>query len=248
MHLPVFEDPFRHHPALRGKIVPAEESAYRTRDFSDLDARLKEAGLPSAMRRSDENREESRRATLAGREGQDMWVFAYGSLMWEPAFHFSEVRRAHLEGYHRRFCLRSEFGRGTPDSPGLMAGLDKGGSCHGLAFRIPAEIAEEESHVVWRREMLFFSYVPEFLPVGTEQGRVEALSFVVNPDNPLLLPPMSLDETARIIARAEGHLGPNIDYVEKLASAFELLGIEDAELFELRDKARAYKSAPSGQP
>ncbi len=208
-----------------------------------MDEKMRGMGLPEDWRRSDESRDASRRETLRDRWGQDIWVFGYGSLMWDPAFRFAEVRRATLTGYHRRFCLRSEVGRGTPEKPGLMAGLDLGGVCNGLVFRVEADRLEEESHYIWRREMLLRSYAPEFLPMETGQGAVEAMAFVVNRDNPLLLPPMDLAETARRIAQAEGYLGPNIDYLENLASAFEVLGMEDEELFRLRDLARQYRAA-----
>ncbi|MEJ8473670.1 gamma-glutamylcyclotransferase [Roseibium algae] len=240
--MPDHSDPFRHHPRLRDKIIKPELSRFRTLDFSVIDAEMKARGLPDTWRRSDEERETSRLDTLKDRWGSDIWVFAYGSLMWDPAFHFSEVRRASLTGYHRRFCLQSEVGRGTAERPGLMAGLDTGGQCNGLVFRIEAERLEEESHFVWRREMLMHSYTPEFLEMETELGSVEAMAFVVNRDNPLLLPPMSLEETARRIAGAEGFLGPNIDYVENLAASFELMNLEDDELFQLRDLARVYRA------
>ena len=198
-------------------------------------------GFGPDWRRSDGDRDRSRRETLESRLDRDLWVFAYGSLMWDPAFRFAEIRKARLPGYHRRFCLRSEVGRGTPETPGLMAGLDEGGTCHGLVFRIAAEHVEEESHFLWRREMLMRSYAPDFLSLETAQGPVDALSFLVNRDNPLLLPPLSLEETARVIAQAEGYLGPNIDYLENLADYFEWLGLDDPELFELRDLARQYR-------
>ena len=234
-------DPFRHHPNLRDKIVPPEESRFRTLDSTATERKMRALGFPESWRRSHENREASRQESLQDRWGQDIWVFGYGSLMWDPAFHFTEIRRASLSGYHRRFCLRSEFGRGTPDQPGLMAGLDRGGACNGLVFRIAADALDEESKYIWRREMSLFSYAPEFLSVETQQGELLALSFVVNRDNPLLLPPMSIEETARRIAHAEGVHGPNIDYLENLAHYFEVLKMEDAELFELRGLARSYR-------
>ncbi len=235
-------NPFRHHPNLATKIIPADESRFRTLDLTHMDRQMRSMGMPENWRRSDDDREASRRETLEGRWGQDMWVFAYGSLMWDPAFHFTEVRRACLAGYHRRFCLLSEVGRGTPEQPGLMAGLDTGGACNGLVFRLAAETLEEESRYLWRREMILRSYKPEFLTLETAHGPVEAMAFLVNRDNPLLLPPMSLEETARRIAAAEGYLGPNIDYLENLADYFELLDLEDDELFRLRDLARTFRN------
>ncbi|WP_153770729.1 gamma-glutamylcyclotransferase [Labrenzia sp. CE80] len=236
-------DPYRHHPRLRGKIISPETSRFRSLDLSDLDAQMRAQGLPEDWRRTDAERDACRMNTLQAHWGGDIWIFAYGSLMWDPAFHFSEVRRAYLSGYHRRFCLRSEVARGTPDCPGLMAGLDLGGTCNGLVFRVDADKLETESRFIWRREMLLGSYVPEFLTLTTKQGPVEAMAFVVNRDNPMLLPSLSLEETARRIAHAEGYLGPNIDYLENLAASFELLELADEELFRLRDLARRFRAA-----
>lgn len=235
-------DPFRHHPNLRDKIIEPDKSRFRSLDLSHMDREMRAMGKLEDWRRSDENREESRLNTMNGRWDQDLWVFAYGSLMWDPAFHFTEVRRANLEGYHRRFCLKSEFGRGTPERPGLMAGLDSGGTCNGLVFRIAADMLKEESKVLWRREMIMRSYAPDFLKLETAHGEVEALAFLVDRNNPLLLPPMSIEETAQRIAQADGYLGPNIDYLENLANYFEFLRLEDEELFQLRDLAREYRN------
>ncbi|WP_417693629.1 gamma-glutamylcyclotransferase [Roseibium sp.] len=234
-------DPFRHHPNLRSKIQDPLTSRFRSLDLTDMDRDMQGRGFGPDWRRCDEDRNASRLATLEGRLDEDLWVFAYGSLMWDPAFIFSDIRRATATGFHRRFCLRSEVGRGTPEQPGLMAGLDVGGVCQGLVFKIDGHLVEEESHFLWRREMLMRSYAPEFLTLETAEGQVDALSFLVNRDNPLLLPPMGLKETARAIALAEGYLGPNIDYLENLANYFEWLGLDDAELFELRHLAREHR-------
>jgi len=235
-------DAFRHLPEIRERIVNPAQSYFRRIDFSDLDRRMAEQGREPGWRRSDESREHSRRRTMDGRWDKALWVFAYGSLMWDPAFVFDEVRRATLNGYHRRFCLQSELGRGTAERPGLMAGLDNGGSCEGLVYRIPETLTKEESRVVWCREMLLFSYVPTFLDLETPQGPVEALCFVADKSNSHYLPAVDIDETARRIGTAEGILGSNLDYLENLADYFEKLDIEDAELFRVRDKARAYAS------
>ena len=95
-----------------------------------------------------------RRATLAAAApDQDIWLFAYGSLIWNPAFHFAERRTARLHGYHRQFCLWTNLGRGTSSAPGLLLGLEPGSSCRGVAFRIAASQVEEETAIVWAREM-----------------------------------------------------------------------------------------------
>jgi glutathione-specific gamma-glutamylcyclotransferase len=234
-HMDSDNDPFRHHPALRNLIVDPQTSAYRAMSLELLDERMRAIGAPAGWRRSDDDREESRRQVLIGREDRDLWVFAYGSLMWDPGFRFSEVRSGLLRGYHRRFCLRSVVGRGTPDKPGLMAGLDRGGECRGLAFRIDGAHVEEETQIIWRREMVMRSYAPEFVPVETAWGGIEALAFIVDPAGESYRPGMSLEETARFMATGAGLFGSSLAYLERLIEHFATLGIEDAELLRLRD-------------
>ena len=139
-----YPDPFSHHPELRGKIVDPRQSFLRSFTIADLSAKMTELGLPLDWWHTDEEREAMRAETLAGRRDSDLWVFAYGSLMWDPAFRFAEVRRARVPDYARRFILKDTYGaRGTFDSPGLMAALDKGPGCEGLLFRIAREHIEE---------------------------------------------------------------------------------------------------------
>jgi len=231
-------DPFRHHPELRGEIVDPLESAYRTMDLALLDEKMVAAGAPATWRHSDGHREKSRRTTLEGRLEGDLWLFAYGSLMWDPAFRFNEVRTALLKGYGRSFCVRSTLGRGTPEKPGLMAGLDQGGDCHGLAFRIGREVIDEETRIIWRREMLLHAYAPEFVALETGEGGIEALAFVVDHSAKSYLPGLSLEETAHYMATGAGVFGSSLAYLENLAEQFATIGIEDAALFKLCDRAR----------
>jgi len=220
-------DPFRHHPELRGLIVDPLTSAYRAMSLELLDERMRAIGAPADWRRGDDDREDG-----------DLWVFAYGSLMWDPGFRFGEIRSGLLRGYHRRFCLRSVVGRGTPDRPGLMAGLDRGGECRGLAFRIDGAHVEEETRIIWRREMVMRSYAPEFVPVETAWGGIEALAFIVDPAGESYRPGMSLEETAAFMATGAGLFGSSLDYLERLTDHFATIGIEDDELTRLRDLSR----------
>lgn len=231
-------DPFRHLPELRDKIVEPSRSAYRNLDLAYLDQVMRAAGAPEDWRHSDSVREALRRAALEGRPPGDLWVFAYGSLIWDPAFRFREVRTGVLEGYHRSFCLRTELGRGTPEKPGLMAGLDDGGACAGLVFRIDGEDVDEETRVIWRREMLLHAYVPTFVTVETPLGAVEALAFVVDPTAKSYMPGLSLEETARRLATGVGVLGSGLAYLENLIGNLEAVGIVDGALVRLRDLAR----------
>ena len=121
---------------------------------------------------SDEQLSESLNATLAAKpKGAGWWVFAYGSLLWNPLFPVAEMRPAMLRGLHRRFCLWSLASRGTLDCPGLVLGLDRGGACRGVALRLPAMLAIDELHLLWRREMVVGSYHPRWVKVERRRTR-----------------------------------------------------------------------------
>lgn len=223
---------FIHLPGLRECIVPPERSALRVTPevMAMWDERARRMGRPADWRLPDAVVEASRRATLGGRDAaQDLWIYAYGSLMWDPALHFEEVRRASLPGYQRRFTFRTHIGRGSPECPGLMLSIEpRPGACEGLAFRIAAGQAEAESAILWRREMLRGAYTPRLLTMATPQGEIAALVFVSNPDHPDHVGELPLHETARTIARAEGVMGRNRDYVDQLVRQLAGLGIVDA--------------------
>ena len=238
------DDPFVHHPALRGLIIEPELSFFRNFKPSDLDARMKALGSDDSWRRNEDEIEAERQAFLGDRFGQDLWIFAYGSLMWDPGFKFAEVRRAHVSGYARRFILRDTFGaRGSPDTPGLMAALDEGTGCEGLAFRIERDVVEAESGVFWRRELLAFSYKPVMASITTGFGALEALTVIANRDSEFIRPDMTAEEQIRCIATGKGFLGTSLQYLENIAAHFEALEIEDNEVTQLLAGARAFISA-----
>ena len=133
-------DPFIHHPGLRGEILDPEESFFFDFTKEKILALLDDNGVPLPETHSDNLREALRRQTLAQADEGDVWIFAYGSLMWDPGFHFAEIRRARIEGYTRQFVLKDELGaRGDMERPGVMAALAPGPGCDGMAFRIAAE-------------------------------------------------------------------------------------------------------------
>ncbi len=224
-------DAFVHVPMLTGKIIEPERSEFRIplASFEEWDRRAAAAGF-SEWRRSHKDREATRSDALAGRLNADLWVFAYGSLMWDPAIHFAEIRQATFPGFHRRFCLKIEIGRGSRKAPSLMAALDLGGECHGLAYRLPASLVNEETEILWMREMIGYGYAPVFRPVITPQGSIEALAFVMDRSSPQFAD-VSGAEAAATIATGRGRLGTNREYFDKLAEHVRLLGIED-EVFE----------------
>jgi glutathione-specific gamma-glutamylcyclotransferase len=229
---------FKYVPALAGKIFEPEKSFLRlSRErLNELDRAARENGYPADWRLTDEAREATRKALLGGHTG-NLWIFAYGSLMWDPAIHIVEIRMGMLQGFHRRFCLKSHIGRGSREKPALMAGLDDGGSCAGLAFRVPAETMDRETEILWMREMIAGTYLPTMVPVETPQGPIEALTFVMNRNSSRYVR-LDLEETARIIATGRGLRGTCLEYLENLAERLDLLGLRDPDIDELRARVR----------
>ena len=243
-------DAFMHLPALRGRLTPAEQSGLRaTWDvLARWDELARARGLPANWRLSNEELEATRLALLREHVGGgDLWIYGYGSLMWDPGFHFTEVRLAQLHGYRRRFCFRSTLGRGSRERPALMMSLQQGdGCCTGLAFRIAAALADAESAVLWRREMLRGSYRPKWLPMRTPQGDVTALAMTANATHADYVGELPLGDTAAMIANAAtGMLGSNRDYLEQLACQLDTLGIEDAYVLQLLERVRGHSLAGS---
>lgn len=236
-------DPYIHHPELRGRITPPDQSRFRDLDLAMVDAVMAEAGRGPDWRYTHAEREARRQAMLALRPGPDLWVFAYGSLMWDPGFHYAEVRVGHLAGYARRFCLLDTFGaRGTRERPGLQAGLDAvpGGTCTGLVFRIAAEAVQHESEIVWRREAMADTYLPRLMPVDTAEGRVQALAFVANPASADIARDLPHDVVVRYLATGEGMFGTSREYMENVAAQLGRLGLQDAELSALVADVRSF--------
>jgi cation transport protein ChaC len=187
------------------------------------------------------------RALTGARPGEDVWVFGYGSLMWNPLVHYVQRRPATLRGFHRRFCLWSITGRGTPQRPGLVLGLDLGGSCQGLAFRLPAALAAQELKLLWNREMVSGSYAPrwvrvEAMPCADSHGCAEelrALVFVVNREHPNYAGKLPLEAIVAALADATGHLGTSAEYLLSTVEALATHGLRDRHLENLRRRVEA---------
>lgn len=185
---------------------------------------------------SDEELETSWSQTLAAQPNDhhgDIWVFGYGSLIWNPAFHFVEKRIARLNGYHRCFCLWTHLGRGTPERPGMVLGLERGGSCVGVAFRIAAKAVADEVEIIWRREMVSGAYLPRWTRLSTEEGAVTAVSFVINPDHPRYACKPPEQDVVTSLAHATGPLGAAREYLDNTVSHLDELGIHDRALRRL---------------
>lgn len=176
-----------------------------------------------------------------------LWVFGYGSLIWNPGFPVAERRLATLHGFHRSFCMSSIHHRGTEESPGLVLALDPAESalCRGVGFRVPDEAADETVAYLRERELISSAYVEHVLPVAFEDGgTAEALAYVVDTDHVQYVGGMALEEQARIIARAVGGRGPNTEYLWNTVAHLAELGIDDPDLEWLDARVREIAGQP----
>jgi glutathione-specific gamma-glutamylcyclotransferase len=169
---------------------------------------------------------------------QDLWVFAYGSLMWRPGFAFLERVPARLVGAHRALCVLSHVHRGTPERPGLVLGLDRGGACRGIAYRIAAAARRETLAYLRSREQVTMVYRECTRSVWLEgtPRRVPALCYVVNRGHAQYAGRMTVDEQLHYIRQGHGRGGPNRDYVLATVKALETLGCFDRELHLLAQR------------
>ena len=164
---------------------------------------------------------------------EGVWVFGYGSLMWNPDFKVAEKISGKISDYHRRLCLKSIVYRGTPDYHGLVFGLDKGGSCQGMAFRIAPENVDSELQRVWRREMFAETYIPTWVCVKTENGDVYAITFVINTKHEHYVQDLDLEKIAERVVLAEGKCGSCHDYVLNTVKCLHQLELRDPVLEQL---------------
>ena len=166
----------------------------------------------------------------------DIWVFAYGSLMWNPGFPYIESHRALLPGYHRAFCIYSHHYRGTPEQPGLVLGLMPGGSCQGLAFRVAGDDAPAVRAYLDERELVSYAYRPLVTAVEVSSGTVSAHTYVAEPSHAQYAGRQDLDKAAAIIMRAQGCAGLNRDYLINTVRRLEQEGFSDPELHALLER------------
>ena len=188
-------------------------------------------------------------ATLAeaptGALNGDVWVFGYGSLVWNPAFEFAEKQRGRIFGFHRAYCIWTPLGRGSPENPGLMLALDRGGSCAGAAFRIAADHLEEELSILWAREMALDSYVPTWVTVHIENGPVAGLTFTINRHHERYAGRLAPDVIAGHLATAEGFLGTSAEYLANTVAHLAELGVHDATLVDLQRRVTRLQETSS---
>jgi cation transport protein ChaC len=171
-----------------------------------------------------------------------LWVFGYGSLIWNPGFPAAERRLARAAGWHRSFCMRSIHHRGTPERPGLVLALDAapGAACDGVAFRVAPEHAAATVAALRARELISSAYLETRLALTLDDGRpIEALTFVIDRAHVQYCGGLPLEEQAQIIARAAGGRGPNCEYLWNTAAHLGALGIADPDLAWLAERVRA---------
>ena len=162
-----------------------------------------------------------------------VWVFGYGSLMWNPDFKLAEKITGIVKGYRRSLCLKSMVYRGTRDFYGLVFGLDKGVSCQGMAYRIAEKDIHSEMLKIWDREMFAGTYIPTWVNVNTKKGDISAVTFVINHEHKHYLPNLGLEVIAERVARAEGNCGSCHDYVKNTVKCLHLHGLRDHALEDL---------------
>jgi cation transport protein ChaC len=171
----------------------------------------------------------------------DLWVFAYGSLMWRPGFEFVERVQARVVGAHRGLCVLSHVHRGTPERPGLVLGLDRGGTCRGLAFRVAAPLRAQTLSYLRAREQVTKVYrecLRSAWLLGEPERRVEALCYVVDRGHPQYAGRLSLDEQLHLVRQGHGHAGPNREYVLSTVKELEAQGFRDANLHLLAERLK----------
>jgi cation transport protein ChaC len=171
--------------------------------------------------------------------GQPLWVFGYGSLMWDPGFPFTKQVNARLWGFHRGFCVWSHRYRGTPEQPGLVLGLMPGGSCVGRAFRVRRGDEAAVIDYLYRREMVTGVYRPGFYRAEMEGGeRIPALAFVADPHHKQYAGYLSEQQVIDTISTCCGQRGPNAVYLANTVQHLDDLGIADGPLHKLLKEVR----------
>lgn len=164
---------------------------------------------------------------------EDLWVFGYGSLMWRPDFPFKERHLGIVHGFHRAFCVYSHVYRGTRDNPGLVLGLDNGGCCKGVVYRVAAGDAAAVVEYLIRREMVTRVYMPRWVTADIGGRRVRAHTYTAAHNHSQYAGKLPLETAARYIRAGVGRSGPNVEYLAQTVSHLDELGIADGPLHRL---------------
>ena len=239
-------DPFAHHPGLKPLIQDPMTSRFRDFDIWELAKEIPDLDAEKFLIPTDD-REAFRLAFLEDKRADDLWVFAYGSLCWDPGFIFEDVRRGFAPDYERKFILRDIFGgRGNAERPGLMAALDQGTGCDGLVYRIPQAILEAETKILWGRERAGAAYHETMIKVEIDGAAIKALAFVADHDSEAICAELTQDQQVTYLATGTGFLGSSLEYADSLAQNLGVLGIVDPSLDMILERARGWVSREEG--
>ncbi|RWM02312.1 MAG: gamma-glutamylcyclotransferase [Mesorhizobium sp.] len=193
--------------------------------------------LPGVVYHTDEDYDAAVQEILASHwRAEDLWLFAYGSLIWRPEIEHIEERIGTAHGWHRSFCLRLVRWRGTREQPGLMMALDRGGQCKGLVYRLVRHNVEAQLGKLFRREMSVkpSTNMPRWIPVETDEGHVRAVAFVANRSGTAYAGRLTPEETANVLSKACGHWGTCAEYLYNTVFHLEERGIHDRNLWRLQ--------------
>jgi len=179
-----------------------------------------------------------REALSPWKPGSPFWIFAYGSLMWNPRFAWDARHVATIRGYHRSFRLWSRLNRGTPERPGLVLTLECGGSCRGLVYRIAPDLVQEQIQLIWKREMTYGSYRPKWLNCVVGGEPIRALCFTVNRSSAGYTGAIPEHVMVEAIASAKGAYGPAHDYLFRTTETLREHGIRDERVEHLANLVR----------
>ena len=192
-------------------------------------------------------RRASLHAALAHRpeHGDGIWLFAYGSLIWNPTISLTDQRPALARGWHRAFCLATRAGRGSPDNPGLLLGLRAGGTCRGVVLRVAEHHLEHELDVLWRREMVTGSYTPRWVAAEDLKGGPlgHALAFTIDDTSHGYAGDLTEEEIVERLATAAGELGTCAEYLFRTCEGLQRMGIKDAALERIATLVAARQAA-----
>jgi len=179
-------------------------------------------------------------------DNRDLWVFAYGSLMWRPGFSYLERVPARLIGLHRALCVFSFVHRGTPERPGLVLGLDRGGVCRGIAYRVAAASRADTLHYLRAREQVTTVYVETTRQIQVEdhaRRRIRALCYLVDRSHVQYAGRLTLAESLHHVRQGHGKSGANRDYVLETVRALEALGYRESDLHLLAERLKSQGAA-----
>ncbi len=220
-------------------MVPSRKLALTSELVARVHREVPDSGIPAGFGQLDDEDYKAIVARLLEEAdlSKGVWVFAYGSLIWKPAWPVETQHPAQLRGWHRSFCMRLPRFRGTPDRPGLMMSLDRGGSCRGVIQHIPAPLVVQHVDQFVRREFTAKPSTnrPRWVTVECEGERIPAIVIAINRNGPMYAGGHSLEETAAILARACGHWGSGAEYLMNTVAHLESLGIHDRYLWKLQE-------------